>query len=200
MVVLFLVFCLFVCLFNLSIFIYLCFWLCWVFVAARGLSLVVASGGYCFLRCTGFSLRCLLLLRSTALRAQASVVVACGLSSCGLRALEFRLSSCGTQAQLVHGMWDLPGPGLELMSPALAGGFLTTAPPGKSYSQFFEEPPYCFPQWLNQLTFPPTVQKGSLFSTPSPAFVICRLFNDGHSDQCEAVPHCSFDLHFSNNQ
>ena len=29
-------------------------------------------------------------------------------------------------------MWDLPRPGLETMSPALAGGFLTTAPPGKS--------------------------------------------------------------------
>ena len=28
-------------------------------------------------------------------------------------------------------MWDLPGPGLEPVSPALAGGFLTTAPPGK---------------------------------------------------------------------
>ena len=28
-------------------------------------------------------------------------------------------------------MWDLPGPGLEPMSPALAGGFLTTVPPGK---------------------------------------------------------------------
>ena len=26
---------------------------------------------------------------------------------------------------------------------------------------------------------------GSLFFTPSPAFVICRLFNDGHSDQGE---------------
>ena len=33
---------------------------------------------------------------------------------------------------MLHGMWDLPGPGLEPMSPALAGGFLTTAPPGKS--------------------------------------------------------------------
>ena len=29
-------------------------------------------------------------------------------------------------------MWDLPGPGLEPTSPALAGGFLTTVPPGKS--------------------------------------------------------------------
>ena len=28
-------------------------------------------------------------------------------------------------------MWDLPGPGIEPVSPALAGGFLTTAPPGK---------------------------------------------------------------------
>ena len=28
-------------------------------------------------------------------------------------------------------MWDLPGPGLEPLSLALAGGFLTTAPPGK---------------------------------------------------------------------
>ena len=29
-------------------------------------------------------------------------------------------------------MWDLPRPGLEPVSPALAGGFLTTVPPGKS--------------------------------------------------------------------
>ena len=30
-----------------------------------------------------------------------------------------------------RGMWDLPGPGLEPVFNALAGGFLTTAPPGK---------------------------------------------------------------------
>ena len=42
-----------------------------------------------------------------------------------------RLSSCGARAQLLRGMWDLPRPGLEPVSPALAGGFLTTAPPGK---------------------------------------------------------------------
>ena len=35
-------------------------------------------------------------------------------------------------------MWDLPGPGLEPMSPALAGGFLTTAPPGKPHSDSSE--------------------------------------------------------------
>ena len=42
-----------------------------------------------------------------------------------------RLSSCGSRAQLLRGMWDLPGPGLEPVSPALAGGLSTTAPPGK---------------------------------------------------------------------
>ena len=42
-----------------------------------------------------------------------------------------RLSSCGSRAQLLHGMWDLPRPGLEPVSPALAGRFSTTVPPGK---------------------------------------------------------------------
>ena len=28
-------------------------------------------------------------------------------------------------------MWDLPGPGIEAVSFALAGGFLTSGPPGK---------------------------------------------------------------------
>ena len=42
-----------------------------------------------------------------------------------------RLSSCGSRAQLLRGMWDLPRPGLKPVSPALAGGFSTTAPPGK---------------------------------------------------------------------
>ena len=32
-----------------------------------------------------------------------------------------RLSSCGSRAQLLRGMWDLPRPGLEPASPALAG-------------------------------------------------------------------------------
>ena len=43
-----------------------------------------------------------------------------------------RLSNCGSRAQLLRGMWDLPGPGLEPVSPALAGRFSTTAPPGEA--------------------------------------------------------------------
>ena len=42
-----------------------------------------------------------------------------------------RLSNCGSRAQPLHGMWDLPGPGIEPVSPALAGRLPTTAPPGK---------------------------------------------------------------------
>ena len=39
-------------------------------------------------------------------------------------------------------------------------------------------------QWLHQFALPPAVQEGSLFSPPSAAFVICKFFNDGHSDLC----------------
>ena len=46
------------------------------------------------------------------------------------------------------------------------------------YFQFFKEPLYCSPQWLYQFTFPPTVLEGSLFSTFSPAFTVCRHFDD----------------------
>ena len=44
-----------------------------------------------------------------------------------------RLSSCGSRAQLLRGMWDPPRPGLEPASPALAGRLPTTAPPGKPF-------------------------------------------------------------------
>ena len=84
------------------------FWLHWVFVAACGLLIVVAS----------------LCCRAQALGTRASAAVA------------RRLSSCGARASLLCGMWDLPGPRLEPMSPALAGGFLTTASPGKSWKMF----------------------------------------------------------------
>ena len=65
--------------FNLF-YLFIYFWLRWVFVVACGLSLVAASGGYSSLWWAGFSLRWLLLLRST-----------------GSRHVSF--SSCVTQAQ-----------------------------------------------------------------------------------------------------
>ena len=51
------------------------------------------------------------------------------LQSTGSRHAGF--SSCGARAELLRGMWDLPRPVIEPVSPALAGGLSTTAPPGK---------------------------------------------------------------------
>ena len=48
-----------------------------------------------------------------------------------------KLSNCGSWAQLLRGLWDFPRPGLEPVSPALAGRFSTTAPPGKPLKIFF---------------------------------------------------------------
>ena len=97
------------------LFIYFYFWLCWVFISVRGLSLVAASGGHSSSRCAGL------------FTIAASLIVEHRLQT-------RRLSSCGSRAQLLRGMWDLPRPWLEPVSLALAGGFLTTAPPGKPWS------------------------------------------------------------------
>ena len=60
----------------LCLFIY--FWLCWVFVSLRGLSLVVASGGRSSSRCAGLSPSRPLPLRGTGSRRAGSVIVAHG--------------------------------------------------------------------------------------------------------------------------
>ena len=86
--------------------------MCWVFVSVRGLSLVVVSGGHSSSRCNG------------PLTIAASLVAEHRLQT-------RRLSNCGSRTQLLRGMWDLPRPGLEPVSPALAGRLSTTAPPGK---------------------------------------------------------------------
>ena len=56
-----------------------------------------------------------------------------GLSSCSSRALEHRLSSA-VGAWWLWGMQDLPEPGIESVSPALAGRFFTIEPRGTSSS------------------------------------------------------------------
>ena len=67
--------CVLMC-FILFICLFIYFWLRWVFVAARRLSLVAVSRGYSLLRCAGFSMWWLLLLWSTGSRCV-------GFSSCG---------------------------------------------------------------------------------------------------------------------
>ena len=73
------------------------FWLCWIFVAARSLSLrrvgATLRRGTRASHCGGFSC-----CGAQALGVRAPVVAAWGLSSCGSRAPEHRLSSCGARA------------------------------------------------------------------------------------------------------
>ena len=113
-------------------FMYVCMyvWLCWVFVSVRGLSLVVASGGHSSSQCGGHSSsRCAGLSLSRPLVAEH-------------RLQTHRLNNCGSRAELLRGMWDLPRPGLEPASPALAGRFSTTAPPWKPCPYFFKQSSY----------------------------------------------------------
>ena len=99
------------------------------FLLHMGFSLIAESRDYSPV--WGFSLWWLLLLGIMGCRAH-------GFSN-GLQplALECRLSSCGTQALLFLGVWNLPRPGMKPTSPALAGRFLSTAPSEKSWFFYF---------------------------------------------------------------
>ena len=74
---------------------------------------------------------------------------------------------------------------------------------GSYILNFLAAPPYCFPQWLHQFTFPSTACKCSLPPNSSSTFVICKqqmlLFDDRHSDRCNVISHFWFDLHLPNN-
>ena len=64
----------------------------------RRLSLVAASRGLLFFVVHGLLIAVACLVVEHRLGEWASVVVACGLSSCGSWSLHYRLSSCGTRA------------------------------------------------------------------------------------------------------
>ena len=42
--------------------------------------------------------------------------------------------------------------------------------------------------------------RGFSLSTPSPEFIVCRLFDSSHSDRRVMVPHCGFALYSSDNE
>ena len=80
----------------------------------------------------GFLFQRLPLLRTTGSRALS--FSSCSMWAQELRfpALEHRLNTYGQRSELLLGMRDLPGSGIEPDSPALVGRFFTTEPPGKS--------------------------------------------------------------------
>ena len=104
-------------------------WLLWVFVAVCRFSLVVEGGSiFCCSAWTSYSggFPC---CGAEVLGRQASGVVARG------------LSSCGTWAWLLQGVWNLPGPGIEPAFSALACGFLFTV---RAYQ---------FEEWVHTVLF-----------------------------------------------
>ena len=88
------------------------FWLCWVFVAAHSLCLVVASRGYSPVVVCGL----LTALASFAMEHGLRSMGSGALSGCSYWALGRGLSSCGPWAELLPDIWNLPGPGIELTS------------------------------------------------------------------------------------
>ena len=78
----------------------------------QALSLVAASGGYSIAAVPGLLVEVASLIPEHGSRV-------CGLQQLRLQAPEHRLNSCGS-------------PGIKSVSPALAGGFFTAKPPGKS--------------------------------------------------------------------
>ena len=103
------------------------FQLHWVFMGGHSLFQVAASGSSSLVAVHG-----LLITEASLIELQhrfsSSVAAALGLQST-------RLNSCRAQAQLPCGVWNLPRPEIEPMSPAPA--ILTTTPPEKSNRRIF---------------------------------------------------------------
>ena len=113
---------LFFCFFLLfKIFLY--FWLCWVLVAVHRLTRGLHSS------CSVWASR----------RGGFSCCGACALGHGGFSshhsgAAQCRRNSCGAHPR---GVWDIPRPKIESMSPSSQGGFLTTGPPEKPCTDTF---------------------------------------------------------------
>ena len=73
-------------------------------------------------------------------------------------------------------MWNLPGPGIKPVSPALAGGFLTTGPPGKS----------CFSVYVTELSGQSHGCKGALKSTRPSLSIQFMSLHEVKASACNA--------------
>ena len=102
-----------------------------------------------------------------------------------LRGLSTALASLlGRWDQLLCGMWDLPGPGIGPVSPALASEFLTTGPPGKSF----------FPgKVLTTALIWYLIELGNIYFLPEQLLAVLAVLVSGFSQNC------SFTLYYKKN-
>ena len=142
-------------------------WLCWIFVAACVLSLVGASG-VCPPSCGAWTYHWWLLLLES-------------LGS-GSRRLQWLWHMGLVAPWRVEASWT---PGIEPVSPALAGEALTTGPPGKFYLFYL----YMASQWQSR--------NSSLYLlAPGPWFSTEMLFNTVKWQKQRSGKQLSADSHF----
>ena len=99
-------------------------------------------------------------------------------------------------------LWFSPDvcPGVGLLDHAAAKSFQSCPTHMVALFLVFSETSILFSIVIAPIYIPTNSGGSSLFSTPSPAFIVCRLLNDGHYDWCEVIFHGSFDFHFSHNE
>ena len=103
---------LFIHIFKTILFIY--FWLCWSFVAVRAFLQLQRVGSTLCCRAWASHCSCFSCCRAWALDVKASVVEAHGLSSCGIRALEHRISDVADRLSYCMTCGIFLGQGLNL--------------------------------------------------------------------------------------
>ena len=85
---------------------------------------------------------------------------------------------------------------LHIVSRLCAKSLRGPSPSLSPYFSFIEEPPRCFPHWLNHFTFHQQCTDVLFFSTSLPTLVSSCLLDASHCSRCAVIFHYGFCLHF----
>ena len=117
----------------LAVYLFVWFWLCCALIAGYKLSSSCDEPGFIVV---GSLLIAVVPHRSGFCCCRAQTLGHTRVTSCDSQALQHRLNNCGLRAELLQGMWDLSGPGMEPVSPALLGRFLPLSHQGSPDNRF----------------------------------------------------------------